>query len=232
MPTVTCPGCGRAIRLRRSEMSLTIECIGCDTRFSVGGTASGPSPIALSGDIERPSPDHEEASPRRTWPLLALSALGAASVLAVVLVLLYRGAPQVPDLAAAPPPSPEDAPRAVPPPTAATRQDPYPECAAIRTWLGKHAYDPAALEVVEWQSRQLIRPPSAVRNARGPAPAPAGPESVRIRALLRGRNRHGALVTSRADFSFWSDGRLTGTVWTQDDPREQGAVQLFDTVLN
>ena len=33
MPGVQCPGCGRVIQMAESELSLTVECAACDTRF-------------------------------------------------------------------------------------------------------------------------------------------------------------------------------------------------------
>ena len=63
MPTVTCPGCTRRISLSFEELSLTIECAQCSTRF----VACSGEVLHLPARVEAPAPlpevDEEVAKP-------------------------------------------------------------------------------------------------------------------------------------------------------------------------
>jgi hypothetical protein len=77
--TSRCPGCGRDIPLRGThELSLTLECAKCSTRFvPAGGNPAGPSPVTALPPADPLPPD---PAPQRRGLLVALALAGGLVV--------------------------------------------------------------------------------------------------------------------------------------------------------
>jgi hypothetical protein len=69
--------------------------------------------------------------------------------------------------------------------------DPYPECAACRTWLRENVGDPDSLEVLAWEERWVI-PHQGI----GSFP----PGAVRVIARYRGKSQLGGKPVERRVF--------------------------------
>lgn len=89
------------------------------------------------------------------------------------------------------------------PATAASREDPFPECAAIRRWFQENLGDPKSFEAISWHWDTYEFTGARV------LPRPGGPVTLtRIRVKYRGKNAFGALAVSEKVF-FARDGRVS-----------------------
>jgi hypothetical protein len=89
------------------------------------------------------------------------------------------------------------------PATAASREDPFPECAAIRRWFQENLGDPQSFEALSWHRDTYQF--TGVRDR----PRPGGPATLtRIRVRYRAKNGFGGLAVSEKTF-FARDGRVS-----------------------
>jgi hypothetical protein len=145
MPTVHCPGCGRAIEVAEHEIgTLAIICAGCETRFETMHTVAPPQLEAMSADYhcsaDDPAPRHGMMRSKK----LALVFLGGCGAVGFVALLLIGAALR------------ERGRGATRPAVGATaHNDPYsPDCAIVPAYL-RQRYG-GECEVRSWGRRTVF----------------------------------------------------------------------------